>query len=448
LFTGELLKQAERYTSEGLHPRLITEGYDIAKEMVLEFMEAFKTPQPKIYHDRELLTNVARTSLRTKLAPEIADKMATNIVDSMLVISEEDKPIDLFMIEIMQMQHRSGADSSFINGIVLDHGARHPDMPRQLENVRILTLNVSFEYEKTEISAGFYYSNAEEREKLVESERKFTDEKVKLVIDFKRRVCKEGETFAIINQKGIDPLALDMLAKEGIFALRRAKRRNMERLTLAFGGSPVNSVEDLEEDVLGWAGKLREETLGEEKYTFIEEARSPKSCTLLIRGPNRHTLDQIKDAARDGLRAVKCALEDKALLSGAGAFEMAAYRMLMRRMHAVTGKAKLGVEAYARALLIIPKVLAENSGLDVQDSIIKLEEEQDRSELPVGLNLTTGEPFLPSSEGIWDSVSVKRQVLNLSTILSTQLLLVDEVMKAGKSMGQAQPPPGGMEDME
>ncbi len=448
MFTGELLKQAERYTSEGLHPRLITEGYDIAKEMVLEFMEAFKTPQPKIYHDRELLTNVARTSLRTKLAPEIADKMATNIVDSMLVISEEDKPIDLFMIEIMQMQHRSGADSSFINGIVLDHGARHPDMPRQLENVRILTLNVSFEYEKTEISAGFYYSNAEEREKLVESERKFTDEKVKLVIDFKRRVCKEGETFAIINQKGIDPLALDMLAKEGIFALRRAKRRNMERLTLAFGGSPVNSVEDLEEDVLGWAGKLREETLGEEKYTFIEEARSPKSCTLLIRGPNRHTLDQIKDAARDGLRAVKCALEDKALLSGAGAFEMAAYRMLMRRMHAVTGKAKLGVEAYARALLIIPKVLAENSGLDVQDSIIKLEEEQDRSELPVGLNLTTGEPFLPSSEGIWDSVSVKRQVLNLSTILSTQLLLVDEVMKAGKSMGQAQPPPGGMEDME
>lgn len=403
--------------------------------MVLEFIEGFKVPQKDIFRDKELLVNVAKTSLRTKLSQDVADKMANNIVDAMMVISEEDKPIDLFMIEVMQMQHKSGSDSSFVNGIVLDHGSRHPDMPKNLENVRILTLNVSMEYEKTEASAGFFYSSAEEREKLVESERKFTDDKVRMLIDFKRRVCKEGETFAVLNQKGIDPLALDMLAKEGIFAVRRAKRRNMERLTLAFGGSQVNSVEDMEEDVLGWAGKLREESLGDDVYTFIEEAKDPKSCTLLIRGPNKHTLEQIKDAARDGLRAIKCALEDKALLPGAGAFEVAAYRMLMRRKGAVSGKAKLGVEAFARSLLIVPKTLAENSGLDVQDSIIKIEEEQERDELPVGLNLTTGDAFLPSAEGIWDSVSVKKQVLNLSTVLATQLLLVDEVMKAGKAMG-------------
>ena len=149
--------------------------------MTLDFLDAYKIPQPNIYNDRELLTNVARTSLRTKLAVDIADNMATNLVDCMLVITEENKPIDLFMVEIMAMQHRSGSDSSFINGIVLDHGARHPDMPRELKNVRILTLNVSFEYEKTEATAGFYYTNAEEREKFVEGERKFTDEKVKQV---------------------------------------------------------------------------------------------------------------------------------------------------------------------------------------------------------------------------------------------------------------------------
>ena len=253
-------------------------------------------------------------------------------------------------------------------------------------------------------------------------------------------MCKEGENFAIINQKGIDPLALDMLAKEGIMALRRAKRRNMERLTLACGGSPVNSVEDLEPDMLGWAGRVYEETLGEEKYTFVEDAKIGKSCTLLIRGPNKHTIEQIKDAARDGLRAAKCALEDKILIPGAGAFEVAAYRMLQRRKSAVVGKARLGVEAFANSLLVIPKVLAENSGFDVQDSVIKIEEEQERSEQPVGLNLTTGETFLPSAEGVWDSYTVKKQTLNLSTVLASQLLLVDEVMKAGKAMGkQAQP---------
>jgi T-complex protein 1 subunit zeta len=419
-----------------LHPRQISEGYELAKDMALEFLEGFKVSRNNALADRELLTNVARGTLRTKLQEEVADKMASAIVDAMLSISEEGVPADLHMVEVMTMQHKSGSDSSFVNGIVLDHGARHPDMPRYIENVHILTCNVSMEYEKTEVTAGFYYSSAEEREKMVESERRFTDEKVRQVIDFKRRICKPGETFAIINQKGIDPVSLDMLAKEGIVALRRAKRRNMERLTLAFGGSPVNSFDDLEADSLGWAGKLREETLGDEKYTFVEDARQPKSCTIMIRGPNKHTIDQIKDATRDGLRAIKGLLDDKALVPGAGAFEIACYRMLMRRKSAVTGKAKLGVEAFAHSMLIVPKTLAENSGLDVQDTLIKVEEEQDRSELPVGINLVTGDAFLPESEGVWDSYTVKKQILNLSTVLATQLLLVDEVMKAGKAMGK------------
>mmetsp|Transcript_9048 Transcript_9048/g.8074 ORF Transcript_9048/g.8074 Transcript_9048/m.8074 type:complete len:543 (-) Transcript_9048:55-1683(-) len=436
LFIGELLKQAEVYTSEGLHPRLIAEGYEIAKDLVLEFLENFKINQPDIANDRETLFNVGRTSLRTKLSPEVADKMSEAVVDAVLSIYEVDKRMDLHMIEIMHMENKTASESSFIKGIVLDHGSRHPDMPKYLENVYILTCNVSMEYEKTEVSAGFFYSSAEERERLVESERKFTDEKVKQVIDFKRSVCKNGETFAIINQKGIDPLALDMLAKEGIFACRRAKRRNMERLTLACGGEAVNSVDDLDVSVLGFAGRLREETLGEEKYTFVEDVKIGKSCTILIRGPNKHTIEQLKDAVRDGIRAVKCAIEDKALVSGAGSFEMAAYRMLMRRKSAVSGRAKLGVEAFAKSMLIVPKTLAENSGFDVQESIIKIEEEQERSNQPVGLELNLGETFLPSSEGIWDSYLVKKQVLNLSTVLASQLLLVDEVMKAGKAMGK------------
>ena len=440
LFTGELLKQAERYTSEGLHPRLITEGYEIAKDMVQDFLDGFASPKPNIYNDRETIVNVVRSSLRTKLAVELADQMSETVVDAMMCISKDGEAIDLHMVEVMTMQQRSGSDSCFINGIVMDHGARHPDMPRYMENCHILTCNVSMEYEKTEINSGFYYSNAEDRDKLVDSERKFTDEKVNAVIAFKRAVCKEGETFVVINQKGIDPVSLDMLAREGIFALRRAKRRNMERLTLACGGFPVNSVDDLDASMLGWAGKIREETLGEDKFTFVEDAKCGNSCTVLIRGPNKHTIDQIKDAVRDGLRAVKGALEDKKLVPGAGAFEIAACSMLQRRKQAVSGKAKLGVQAFADALMIIPKTLAENSGLDVQDAIIKVEEEQDRTEGAVGLNLTTGEAFSPEAEGIWDSYTVKRQSLSLATILATQLLLVDEVMKAGKAMGK--PPPG------
>jgi T-complex protein 1 subunit zeta len=175
-------------------------------------------------------------------------------------------------------------------------------MPKRLENCFILTLNVSLEYEKTEVNSGFFYSSAEQREKLVESERRFIDARLKKIVELKNHVCdqaidsKTGEiqedggkakSFVIINQKGIDPLSLDVLAKNGIMALGRAKRRNMERLQLVCGGTAQNSVDDLSPDVLGYAGLVYEHTLGEEKYTFVEEVKEPKSVTLLVKGKFR-----------------------------------------------------------------------------------------------------------------------------------------------------------------
>mmetsp|Transcript_37396 Transcript_37396/g.48107 ORF Transcript_37396/g.48107 Transcript_37396/m.48107 type:complete len:539 (-) Transcript_37396:255-1871(-) len=435
LLCGELLKQAERYLAEGLHPRVVTEGFDLARDRVLSFLDGFKV---ELEGDakRELLTNVARTSLRTKLEPELADNITEAVTDACMLIRRPNEPIDLHMVEIMQMAHRSATDTTLVRGLVLDHGARHPDMPKSLTNCKILTCNVSFEYEKTEVQSGFYYSSAEQREKMVEAERKFTDDKVKAVIEFKRSVCKEGDNFVVINQKGIDPLSLDMFAKEGIIAIRRAKRRNMERLTLACGGSAVNCVEDMTEDMLGYAGKVYEQTLGEEKYTFVEDVSNPMSCTVLVKGPNDHTITQIKDALRDGLRAVKNTIEDGSVVPGAGAFEVAAAYDLKKYMDDVKGRAKLGVQAFADALLVIPKTLAENSGLDVQDSLIKMQDALKETGTAVGLDLMTGEPMMPGQEGIWDNYRVKRQFLHLSTVLATQLLLVDEVMKAGKQMGK------------
>jgi T-complex protein 1 subunit zeta len=276
------------------------------------------------------------------------------------------------MIEIMTMQHRTAADTQLIRGLALDHGARHPDMPKRVENAFILTLNVSLEYEKSEINSGFYYSSAEQRDKLVEGERRHVDAKVRKIVELKKDVCGDDpkKSFVVINQKGIDPLSLDILAKNGIFALRRAKRRNMERLQLVCGGSSQNSADDLSPDVLGWAGLVYEQQLGEEKYTFVEDVKEAKSVTLLIKGPNSHTITQIKDAVRDGLRSVYNMIVDKSVVPGAGAFNVACAAHLKGDDFAkqVKGKAKYGVEAFADALLIIPKTLAANSGHDIQDA--------------------------------------------------------------------------------
>mmetsp|Transcript_9105 Transcript_9105/g.13637 ORF Transcript_9105/g.13637 Transcript_9105/m.13637 type:complete len:546 (+) Transcript_9105:77-1714(+) len=437
LIVGELLRQAERYLAEGLHPRLLTEGFDLARDRALTFLDGFKNVIEDPSKDRDLLCSVAKTALRTKLRDDLADDLTESVTDAVLAVMRSKEQIDLHMVEIMTMQHQSSSDTKLVKGLVLDHGARHPDMPRRLQNCHIMIANVSFEYEKSEVASGFYYSSATEREKLVESERKFTDDKVKKVIEFKREVCKEGESFVVINQKGIDPMSLDMFAKEGIIALRRAKRRNMERLALACGGMPINSTDDLQAEMLGFAGKVYEQSLGEDKYTFVDDVKNPHSVTILIKGPNEHTINQLKDACRDGLRAVKNTIDDSSVVPGAGSYEIAAHIDLMKFKNSVKGRPKLGVEAFANALLVIPKTLASNSGFDVQDVTIKMIDERTESgeSAAVGLDLMTGEPMLPAEMGVWDNFCVKRQILQLSTVLASQLLLVDEVMKAGKQMG-------------
>ncbi|XP_006532171.1 T-complex protein 1 subunit zeta-2 isoform X2 [Mus musculus] len=360
LIIGELLKQADLYISEGLHPRIITEGFDVAKTKALEVLDEIKVQKEM---KREILLDVARTSLQTKVHAELADILTEAVVDSVLAIRRPGVPIDLFMVEIVEMRHKSETDTQLIRGLVLDHGARHPRMRKQ----------------------------------------------------------------------GIDPVSLEMLAKHNIVALRRAKRRNLERLTLACGGLAVNSFEGLSEECLGHAGLVFEYALGEEKFTFIEDCVNPLSVTLLVKGPNKHTLIQIKDALRDGLRAVKNAIEDGCVVPGAGAVEVAIAEALVNYKHRVQGRVRLGIQAFADALLIIPKVLAQNSGYDLQETLIKIQTKHAESKELLGIDLNTGEPMAAAEAGIWDNYCVKKHLLHSCTVIATNILLVDEIMRAGMS---------------
>eukprot|EP00094_Tigriopus_californicus_P007588 TCALIF_07307-PA protein Name:"Similar to Cct6a T-complex protein 1 subunit zeta (Mus musculus)" AED:0.11 eAED:0.11 QI:266/0.85/0.75/0.87/0.85/0.87/8/0/491 len=392
LLIGEFLKQAELYISEGLHPRVVTEGFEVAKNKALQILEDMKVPISDADR-KDVLTKIAATSLKTKIHPKMADQLTDICVEA--VLSLDQKLLDLHMVEIMEMQHRTDSDTALVKGLVMDHGGRHPDMPKKLTNCYILTCNVSMEYEKTEVNSGFFYKSAGEREKLITAERKFIEDRVKKVIDFKKKVCDgKDKTFVIINQKGIDPLSLDALAREGILALRRAKRRNMERMALACGGTAMNTLDDLDESCLGEAGSVYEHVLGENKFTFVEECKNPQSVTILLKGPNKHSLTQMRDAVRDGLRAVKNALDDGCVVPGAGAYEVSAHLALRKALETIKGKERLGIQAYADGLLVIPKVLALNSGYDQQEVLVKLLSETTDSGHPVGMDAATGEPSI------------------------------------------------------
>lgn len=434
LFIGELLRHAEKLVIEGLHPRTIADGYELARVHLLEKLKEFMIKKEAT---TDLLQQVARTSLRSKLHPDLANQLVEIVTEAIQIIQQEEKQIDLHMVEIMHMPHRMAKDTRLVKGLVLDHGGRHPDMPTKLENCYILTANVSLEYEKTEVHSGHYFASAEQREKLVRSERALTDEKCQKIIELKRQVCEGNDkTFVLINQKGIDPVCLDMLAREGILGLRRAKRRNMERLVLACGGRAVNSVEDLQPTDLGFAETVTQTDLGEDKYTFVEGCKNPRSCTILVKGPNLHTIAMIKDAVRDGLRAVRNTIEDGGVIPGAGAFEIFAYCVLQQFKITVKGKAKMAVEAFADAIVCIPKVLAENSGYDSQGMVLEMIDEYNEKKVPVGINVLEKGVLSPETAGIYDNYNVKRQFLNLAPTLASQLVLTDEVLKAGKQMGK------------
>uniref|UniRef100_A0A667IDV2 Chaperonin containing TCP1 subunit 6B n=1 Tax=Lynx canadensis TaxID=61383 RepID=A0A667IDV2_LYNCA len=350
LITGELLKQADLYISEGLHPRIITEGFEAAKEKALQFLEQVKVSKEM---DRETLIDVARTSLRTKVHAELADVLTEAVVDSILAIKKQDEPIDLFMVQIMEIKHKSETDRSLIRGLVLDHGVRHPDMEKKKKSRRFIHPHIS------EFRLFFFYESAEEREKLVKAERKFIEDRVTKIIELKKKVCGDSDKgFVVINQKGIDPFSLD-------------------------------------------------------KFTFIEKS---------------HT-----HAIRDGLRAVKNAIDDGCVVPGAGAVEVAMAEALIKYKPSVKGRAQLGVQAFADVLLIIPKVLAQNSGFDLQETLVKVQAEHSESGQLVGVDLNTGEPVVVAEVGIWDNYCVKKQLLHSCTVIATNILLVDEIMRAGMS---------------
>lgn len=436
LLCAELLRQAEQYISEGVHPRVLVDGYELAREEALKFAEEFPTVPVTSEDgvvDRDVLLNVARTSLRTKLHDEMADHLTEICTDAVLNICTPGEPIDLHMVEIMTMRHRLDLDTRLVRGLVLDHGTRHPDMAKRAVNCKILFCNLNLEWEHTEVNSAFFYKDATQREEMAKAERSFVDGRVMKIVDFAKAHLKDDEQLVLINVGGIDPISLDILQRNNIMGIRRAKRRNMERLAKACGGYCVNTEQALVPDCLGSAGSVYEHCLGDDKYTFIEDVPNSKSVTVLIKGPNNHTIGQIKDALRDGLRAVANAIMNP-VIGGAGAFEIACAGHLEAYKPSVAGRTKLGIQAFADALLVIPKTLAANSGLDPQDSIIKLKDAFSQGCPVVGLDLDTGETLDPCDTGIFDGLMVKKQMIQLSAAIATKILLVDQIIRAGRQM--------------
>jgi len=364
--------------------------------------------------DRKTLLNCAKTVIETKIKKNLCNKFANIAVDAILTICNEGKIMDLERIEMLQINTRTESDSKWIRGIVLDHGARHPDMPKIIHNAFILLCNINLEYERPTTNSTINYDSIEDREKISLNERELIDKRVKNIIQLKRSVCMgKNHGFVLINQKGIDPISLDLLSKEGILGIRRAKRKNLERIALLCNCIPINSIHNLNSNVLGFSGIVYEQIIGEEKYTFFENVSNPFSGTIIIKGRSSFIRKQIETSIYNAIKTLKLGIQDRGFLRGAGGIELMLQQHLLTFSTKIPGKKKYGVRAVANAMASIPKTLFENSGLKL-DNLSKC------------INVYREEISMKNIINL-DSYSTKKHIFTTVCFLLIQLLLIDDI---------------------
>ena len=322
---------------------------------------------------------------------------------------------DVNMIEVIKMNEGDVNDTKYIDGLVLDHGNRHYGMPTKLENVVVLVTNMSLEYEKPEINAQFIYNTSRQREELVKHEREFILKKAHLIGEFAKKIKTEtGKSLLLISEKGIDPFSLDILAKYDILALRRAKRRNMERLIYMCGGNIISEISQLDIKNLGYCSKVRVVTIGEEKYTFLEGTPYKGSCTILIRADTDNEMNKMNNAIRGALKVLHSTYKEKRIISGGLNLYKNLINFINKKLNEVDEKSVIGYEIFKEAFTNMMKYLLRNKGSNVYEDLVKI----------LRGNIEVRE--------IYDSFNVVSGVINNSAIVAMSLLMVDEIIKAGK----------------
>ncbi len=451
ILTGELLKQAGDLLEKGIHPTTITHGYQLAAKEALRVLESIALPIKKT--DTATLKMIASTSLNSKnisynseLISDIVVRACTSVMETRGEGKNAETTVDISEnILVQKAKGGSLEDTELIQGIILDKERVHTGMPSQVKNAKIALVNAALEIKKTEVDAKIEITAPNQLEAFLAQEEK-------TLKDMVEKVKKSGAT-VLITQKGIDDLAQHYLSKAGIYAVRRAKKSDMEKLAKATGAEIVNTLDDLSAKNLGKAGSVEERKIGEDKFTFVTECPSAKAVSILLRGGTEHVVDEAERAMHDALSVVAVALEDGKMTPGGGAAATEIAFRLREYATTVGGREQLAVEAFAEAVEVVPRTLAENAGLDELDILLNLRRAHKKGEKNAGVNVFTGKIEDMVANHVIEPLRVGTQEIKASTEAAVMILRIDDVIAAksfsgGGGPGGAGGMPGGMGDMD
>ncbi|MFH1821285.1 MAG: thermosome subunit alpha [Methanobacteriota archaeon] len=447
VLAGELLKKAEELLEQDIHPTVIIGGYRRASDEAHKILEKMATPVLK--DDDKILKQIAITSMSSKGSEIHGDKLADLCVKAVRQITEEfdDKiEADIDNIKVEKKTGGSSVDSKLINGIVLDKEVVHAGMPKKVEKAKIALLNLALEVKKTETDAKINITDPEQLKSFLDDEQRMLKEMVD-------QIKKVGANVAFC-QKGIDDIAQHYLAKAGIMAVRRVKESDMEKLARATGGNNVTNIKDLSSKDLGAANLVEERKIAGDELIFVEGCKDPRAVSLLVRGGTEHVVAEVERAVHDAISVISTAIEDGKMVAGGGAPEMEVAKGLRDHSETVGGREALAVNAFADAIEVIPRTLAENAGLDPIDILVQLRSSHDKKDgKNIGVDVISGKVLNTLEKGIVEPLRVKTQAIKSASEVTEMILRIDDVIAAGKldkGEGGSMPSPemmGGMPGM-
>ena len=438
VIAGELLKQAEALLEQNIHPTVLSKGYRIAAKKAHSIL--MEISEPITDKDAGLLNKIAMTAMTGKGAETAKEKLAELAVKAVLEIMDKensDLSIDRGNIKLEKKVGGSVDDSELVEGVVLDKEKAHPNMPRIIKNAKIALLDTAIEIRTTEIDAKIEIRDPSQMQA-------FLDQEERMLKNMVEKIKRSGAN-VVLCQKWIDDMAQHFLAKEGIYAARRVKKSDMDALSRATKANILSTIDDLSPADLGNAGIVEEKRIGSEHMTFVSGCKHAKAVTILLRGGTDHVVDEVKRAMEDAVGDLAAALKSGRIVAGAGAAEIELSRNLRLYADSLNGREQLAVRSFAEAIEVIPRTLAENSGLDPIDILTELKAAHDKGKKWAGIDVFTGKVMDSWSEGIIEPLSIKTQAVSSAAADAVMILRIDDVI-AGSSGNKGGMPggPGGM----
>jgi len=438
IIAGELIKNAEDLIAQSVHPTVIAEGYRLAAEKALVMLDGFSIAVKPT--DTAMLKKIAGTALTGKNAEVSKDRLCDIIVKAITFVTDPDGKVDIGHINVEKKVGGSVDDTNLVEGMVIDKERASPNMPRSVTNAKILLLNAALEQKKTEVSATIDISTPGQMQAFLDEEERM----VHLMVD---KVVKSGAT-VVFCQKGIDDIAQHYLSKAGILAIRRVKKSDMENLARATGANIANSIDTIAPKDLGAAGLVEEKKVSGDEMIYVSKCKNPKAVSIIVRGGTDHVVDELERAIHDALMVVGVVVEGKKIVAGGGAPETELSLRLREYASKEGGRIQLAIEAFAAALEIVPKTLAENAGLDAIDMLVEIRAAHEAGKKNFGLNVFEGKPVDMLKAGVVEPLRVKTQAVSSAAEAAVMILRIDDIISSSKAAAPAGGmPPGGMGGM-